>query len=92
MTPKDPIRALPPDERMELVRLLQQYLRDNFDLDPGDLGAELLLVRAGELVGPLYWNRALGEAAILVRDYAERAEADLLANHVEVERRQPGGE
>jgi uncharacterized protein (DUF2164 family) len=84
---KDPVRALPVKERTELIRLLQQYLRDHFDLEAGDLGAELLLARAGELVGPIYWNKALEEASLMVREHADSMSVDLLANQKELERR-----
>ena len=68
---KDPVRALPVKERTELIRLLQQYLRDHFDLEAGDLGAELLLARAGELVGPIYWNKALDKGGYILGDEVE---------------------
>lgn len=87
MTNKDLVRALPVKERTELVRLLQQYLRDHFDLEAGDLGAELLLQRAGELVGPIFWNKALEEASLMAKEHAESMAVDLLANQKELERR-----
>ena len=84
---KDPIKALPVRERTNLVRLMQQFLRDHFDLEAGDLGTELLLERTGELIGPLYWNEALKQAAVIVGDHAEMIGADLLAREKELERR-----
>jgi uncharacterized protein (DUF2164 family) len=86
-TQKDPVRALLVKERTELIRLLQQYLRDHLDVEAGDLGAELLLARVGELVGPIYWNKALEEASLMVKDHAESMAVDLLANQKELERR-----
>jgi uncharacterized protein (DUF2164 family) len=86
-TQKDPVRALPVKERTELIRLLQQYLRDHLDVEAGDLGAELLLARVGELVGPIYWNKALEEAALMAQEHAESMAVDLLANQKELERR-----
>jgi uncharacterized protein (DUF2164 family) len=84
---KDPFKALQVRERTELIRLMQQYLRDHFDLEAGDLGTELLLERAGELLGPVYWNEALKQAAAIVTDHAEMTGVDLLAKEKELERR-----
>jgi uncharacterized protein (DUF2164 family) len=84
---KDPIKALSVKERTHLVRLMQQYMRDHFDLEAGDLGTELLLERAGELIGPLYWNEALRQAAAVLSDHSDMAAADLLAREKELERR-----
>ena len=84
---KDPIKALPIKERTDLVRLMQQFMRDHFDIEAGDLGTELLLERAGELIGPLYWNEALRQAAAVLSDHSDMATADLLAREKELERR-----
>jgi len=65
------------EQKTEIVRQAQQHLRDEHDLDLGDLGAELLIEFFGELVGPFYYNQAIDEAAKLVNRQAETMLADL---------------
>ncbi|GAB4322559.1 MAG: hypothetical protein Kow0010_03440 [Dehalococcoidia bacterium] len=65
------------EQKTEVVRRVQHHLREAFDLDLGDLGAELLVEFFGELVGPFYYNQAIEEAAKLVNRQAETMLADL---------------
>jgi len=65
--------------RGELVRQVQQYLRDNFDLEAGDLASGLLLDFAGQIVGPLYYNNGLRDALAAASRHAEALEVDVFS-------------
>lgn len=65
------------EQKMEVVRRVQQHLRDEYELDLGDLGTELLIEFFGELVGPFYYNQAIEEAAKLINRQTETLLADL---------------
>lgn len=65
------------EQKAEVVRQVQHHLREEFDLDLGDLGTELLIEFFGELIGPFYYNQAIEEAAKLVNRQAETLLADL---------------
>lgn len=68
---------LTPERRRRLARDLQQYLRDHLDTDPGELGAELLLQRAADLLGPVYYKRAIDDARAEARKAAAVLEREL---------------
>ena len=50
----DPLRELGNEQKRRAARQLRRYLRDHLDVDPGDLGVELLLERMAELLGPAF--------------------------------------
>lgn len=67
------------DLRTELVRQFEQYLRDEFDADPAELGTSLLIDFAGQLLGPLYYNQGLRDALAVASRHAEAIEVDVFA-------------
>ena len=68
---------LPRDERIELIRQAQQYLVDEFDLEPGDLAVELLLEHLGTLLAPVLYNRAIEDARKVVSERAITIDEEL---------------
>jgi uncharacterized protein (DUF2164 family) len=68
---------LTPERRRRLARDLQQYLRDHLDTDPGELGSELLLQRAADLVGPVYYKRAIDDARAELKKAAAALDREL---------------
>jgi uncharacterized protein (DUF2164 family) len=81
MKAPDPLGGLSGDQKRRLIRELRQYLRDHLDIDPGDFGVELLLHRAGELIGPVYYNQGLSDARTAVAEHAEALRRELAALH-----------
>lgn len=69
--------VLPPDARTEAVASLKAYLRDELDVEVGDLAAGGLLDFVLEEIGPSVYNRA-------VRDVQERLHAQIAEIDVEV--------
>jgi uncharacterized protein (DUF2164 family) len=67
------------DTRTELVRQFQQYLRDEHDLEPGDLSTELFIEFAGKVLGPHYYNHGLKDALKVALDHAEIVTSDVLS-------------
>lgn len=67
------------ETRTELVRQLQHYLRTEHDLEPGDLGTELLIEFVGKVIGPHYYNQGLKDALKVAMDHAEIVQSDVLA-------------
>jgi uncharacterized protein (DUF2164 family) len=63
-------------ERQAMVEELRDELREAFDLQVGELAAELLLDKLVELIGPQIYNRALADAqTVLARRLDDIAEA-----------------
>lgn len=62
---------LPTDETDALVHSLKRYLSEEFDLDPSDLKARLLLNFVWDEVAPFAYNRGVEEAQSLLRRQVE---------------------
>ncbi|MFQ5380606.1 MAG: DUF2164 domain-containing protein [Dehalococcoidia bacterium] len=72
-----PAPELSKEERLELVRQVQHYFREEFDVDLGDLGAEFVIEFFGKLLGPPYYNRAVADARAIVADRAQTIDEEL---------------
>jgi uncharacterized protein (DUF2164 family) len=70
---------LAPELRKEFVRQFQHYLRDEFELECGDLAAGLFIDFAGMLLGPVYYNAGLHDALALASQHNEGLAVDVLA-------------
>jgi uncharacterized protein (DUF2164 family) len=80
---------LTPDQKVEAIRLLQQYLRDEHDFELGDLGTELLLEFVTKITGPISYNEAVNDARAIAADRAETIQEELLGLTRGVELRRP---
>ena len=67
------------DQKLEAVRQLQQYFRDELEEEIGDLPAELLLGFVSELIGPFAYNQALTDARRIVADRSAAMDEEILA-------------
>lgn len=65
-------------KKLELVRDLQEYLHSEMELDPGDLGTELLLDFVADLLGPHIYNQALFDARAVASRQADVMQEALL--------------
>ena len=65
-------------KKLELVRDLQEYLHAEMELDPGDLGTELLLDFAAELLAPHIYNQALFDARAVASRQGDAMQEALL--------------
>jgi len=75
------------DQKLEPVRQLQQYFRDELDEEIGDLPADFLLDFVFELIGPFAYNQALTDARHIVADRSAVIDEEILALERPVPRR-----
>lgn len=54
--------TLPPAERSRVTHALREYLREHFDLDPGQFDTEFLLDFIAREFGAVYYNQGLRDA------------------------------
>lgn len=82
------------EQKVEAVRLLQQYLLDEHDFELGDLGTEMLLEFVGKTIGPAYYNEAIEDARATAANRAETIQEELLGltRGVELRMHAPGRE
>ena len=66
------------EQKNEAIRLLQQYLLDEHELELGDLGAELLLEFVAKITGPIAYNEAVNDARAIAANRAETIQEELL--------------
>jgi uncharacterized protein (DUF2164 family) len=66
------------DEKVALLRQVQQYFDDEFDLELGDLRAEFLLDFFADLIGPAYYNEGLDDARAVAANRADTLQEELL--------------
>ena len=52
----------PADERNRITNALREYLREQFDIDPGQFDSEFLLDFISREFGALYYNQGLRDA------------------------------
>ena len=70
---------IPREQKLEAVRQLQQYVRDQLDQELGDLPAELLFDFMSNLLGPFHYNEALADARKVAAERHESLNDDLIA-------------
>lgn len=70
---------LPREQKLQAVRQLQQYFRDELEQEIGDLPAELLFDFLAGLAGPFYYNEALADARKQLADRLDALTEDLIA-------------
>ena len=75
------------DQKLEAVRQLQQYFRDELDEEIGDLPAELLLGFVSDLVSPFAYNQALTDTRHIVADRSAAIDEEIFALERPVPRR-----
>jgi uncharacterized protein (DUF2164 family) len=83
---------LEPEIRKELIVRFQNYLRDEFALESGDLAAGFLVEFAGKIVGPVYYNAGLRDALTLANQHNESLSVDVLALEQDLDPRAPEGD
>lgn len=69
---------IPRERKQALVEMVRQYLADEFDVEAGDLSAELLLDYVGGLIGPAWYNQALMDARALVSRRSDDLQEELV--------------
>ena len=62
---------IPADESAALVHSLQKYLREEFDQDPSDLKAKLMLNYIWEEIAPFAYNAGVADAQAFMRARTE---------------------
>lgn len=71
MTKKTPPSALTRDELQEAAGRLRTYLREEMDVEAGQLPAEMLVEFIERDIGRLFYNRGLRDAETVVRQKVE---------------------
>ena len=77
------------EQKAEAVRQLQQYLRDDHDVELGDLGTEMLLEFVAKITGPISYNEAVEDARAIAANRADTIQEELLGLIRGVELRSP---
>ena len=54
--------TFPADQRSRITNALREYLREHFELDPGQFDTEFLLDFISREFGALYYNQGLRDA------------------------------
>jgi uncharacterized protein (DUF2164 family) len=72
---------LNPEKRQRCLASIKEYMRENLELDIGDLKAGLLLDYVLKDIGPIVYNKAVADA----RQYMEERLVDLEAACYETE-------
>ena len=66
-----PIIEFEKEQRELIIKDLQQFLYDECEVELGNLNARRLLDYAAKTLGPLYYNRAVEDAAAFMADKAD---------------------
>lgn len=65
------------EHQVELVRQVQQYFRDEFDLELGDLRAGFVVEFFSKLIGPVHYNQAVEDARAVVIARAQTMDEEI---------------
>ena len=60
--------ALTPELKKQSIASIRRYFAESWDLDIGDLKADLLLDYVLKEIGPAIYNRAVADAQVYLRD------------------------
>ncbi len=60
--------TFPSEAKQAAIASLKRYFAEHWDLDIGDLKADLLLDYVTRELGPLYYNAAISDAQTYLRD------------------------
>jgi len=71
MMKKPPSSVLTREELQEAASRLRAYLRDDMEVEVGQLPAEMLIEFIERDIGRLFYNRGLRDAEIVVRQKVE---------------------
>ncbi len=71
MTKKPPASVLTREEMQDAASRLRTYLRDEMDVEVGQLPAEMLVEFIERDIGRLFYNRGLRDAETVVRQKVE---------------------
>ena len=66
---------LPPDVKKRAVASIRRYFAESWDLDVGDLKADLMLDYVLKEIGPTIYNLAVADAQVYLRDRVADLEA-----------------
>jgi uncharacterized protein (DUF2164 family) len=67
--------ALTPELKKQAIGSIRRYFAESWELDIGDLKADLLLDFVLREIGPTIYNRAVGDAQVYFRDRVADLEA-----------------
>jgi uncharacterized protein (DUF2164 family) len=67
--------VLTPETKKQAIASIRRYFAESWDLDVGDLKADLLLDYVLREIGPTIYNRAVADAQVYLRDRVADLEA-----------------
>jgi uncharacterized protein (DUF2164 family) len=67
------------EQKLDLIREVQQYFRDEFDTELGDLRAEFVLEFFEKLLGPPIYNEAIADARAIATARSQTIDEELFA-------------
>ncbi|MBC2654642.1 DUF2164 domain-containing protein [Pseudomonas sp. MSSRFD41] len=76
---KAPILTLTPEQEREALDKLKRLLEDRFDLQLGSFEVAEILELFGKEIAPHYYNRAIADVQLHLKERFESIESDLWA-------------
>ena len=71
MKKKEPVVELTKEQKKVAVRKIRDYLHENFEIESGNLQAEIFLDYLTDSIGAFYYNKAVADSLGLMTDKVE---------------------
>ena len=71
MKKREPIVLLTKEQKANSTAKIKEYLKDNFEIEAGNLQTEMFLDYITENIGIYYYNRAVADSMAFVSDKVE---------------------
>ncbi len=76
---KAPVITLAPEQKREALHTLKRFLEDRFELELGSFEVAEVLELFSKEIAPLYYNRAIADVQLHLKERFESIESDLWA-------------
>lgn len=76
---KTPVLTLAPEQEREALDTLKRFLEDRFELQLGSFEVAEVLEVISKDIAPHYYNRAIGDVQLHLKERFESIESDLWA-------------
>ncbi|MFJ4344621.1 DUF2164 domain-containing protein [Pseudomonas sp. NPDC089401] len=76
---KAPVMTLAPEQERAALDTLQRFLEDRFELELGSFEVAEVLELFSKEIAPLYYNRAIADVQLHLKERFESIESDLWA-------------
>ncbi|MCS4064272.1 uncharacterized protein (DUF2164 family) [Pseudomonas putida] len=76
---KAPVLTLAPEQERDALDTLKRFLEDRFELELGSFEVAEVLELFSKEIAPLYYNRAIADVQLHLKERFESIESDLWA-------------